>query len=119
MFAIVTNSVFLGLQDYANPDSDYWGNNLVNYSEYIFTFIFTLEAFLKIVAYGFIMSPGCYLRDAWNWIDFIVVLTSLVGILGNSNISGVRTFRIFRPLKSLSALPSMRILVTTLLQSLV
>lgn len=75
---------------------------------------------MKIIAYGFVLVPGSYLRDPWNWLDFTVVLTSLLGILPQmNNISGLRTFRIFRPLRSLSALPSMRILVSTLLTSLV
>lgn len=65
------------------------------------------------------MTEGCYLRDAWNWLDFIVVITALLSFLPSmGNITGLRTFRIFRPLRSLSAIPSMKILVSTLLNSL-
>jgi|TARA_B110000285_G_scaffold233166_1_gene306141 hypothetical protein len=35
------------------------------------------------------------------------------------NMSGLRTFRLFRPLRSLTTMPSMRILIGTLLQSVV
>ena len=42
--------------------------------EYIFLFIFTLEAMLKIVALGFLFHSGAYLRNAWNILDFIIVI---------------------------------------------
>lgn len=38
-------------------------------------------------------------------------------IPGMGNVSAVRTFRLFRPLRSLSAIPSMKLLVNTLLYS--
>jgi len=46
--------------------------------EPIFVISFTLECVLKIVGMGFIFDPGSYLRDAWNWLDFIVVVSSLL-----------------------------------------
>jgi len=39
----------------------------------IFTGIYTVESAVKMVARGFIMAHFTYLRDAWNWLDFIVV----------------------------------------------
>ena len=42
--------------------------------EYVFLVIFTLECFLKIIAYGFLLHPGAYLRNAWNILDFIIVI---------------------------------------------
>ena len=65
------------------------------------------------------MDKKTYLRDAWNWLDFIVVITSLLSLhpmLGN--ISALRTFRLFRPLRSITSLPSMKLLVSTLLSSI-
>lgn len=37
--------------------------------------IFVVEAVLKIVTRGFILHPGSYLRNAWNILDFTVVVT--------------------------------------------
>jgi hypothetical protein len=92
----------------------------VEASEPFFIFVFTLEAVIKISSMGFIAENGCYLRDAWNWLDFIVVITALFSFLPQmANVSGLRTFRLFRPLRSLSALPNMKILVATLLASVV
>jgi hypothetical protein len=61
MFNIIVNSICLGNYDYANPESDYWGNVLNSKLEILFTIVFTLEATIKIIAYGLITSKGCYL----------------------------------------------------------
>lgn len=42
--------------------------------EYIFLVIFTLECFLKIVAYGLVFHEGAYLRNCWNILDFVIVV---------------------------------------------
>jgi voltage-gated sodium channel type II alpha len=67
---------------------------------------------------GFILDPGSYLRDAWNWLDFIVVVSSLLTVIPQmTTVSGMRTFRLMRPLRSLTTMPSMKILISTLLAS--
>mmetsp|Transcript_21577 Transcript_21577/g.48098 ORF Transcript_21577/g.48098 Transcript_21577/m.48098 type:complete len:126 (+) Transcript_21577:436-813(+) len=66
---------------------------------------------------GFIIDDGSYLRDTWNWLDFSVVVSSLLSFAGLSNVSGLRTFRLFRPLRSLNAIPSMKKLITTVIDS--
>lgn len=42
--------------------------------EYIFLVIFTAECFMKVIAYGFAMHPGAYLRNGWNLLDFTIVV---------------------------------------------
>ena len=42
----------------------------------VFTAIYTVEGLVKILARGFILADFHYLRDAWNWLDFIVVALS-------------------------------------------
>lgn len=41
--------------------------------EYIFLIIFSIECFLKIVAYGFLFHADAYLRNCWNILDFVCV----------------------------------------------
>ena len=36
--------------------------------------VFALEAFIKIIAHGFILHRGAYLRNNWNVFDFSVVV---------------------------------------------
>ena len=43
------------------------------HSRQVFTAIYTAEGLTKILARGFILTPFTYLRDAWNWLDFVVV----------------------------------------------
>lgn len=42
---------------------------------YLFLAAFTIEMSLKIVAYGFVIGPGTYLRDHWNQLDFLIVVS--------------------------------------------
>ena len=44
-------------------------------TEVYFLAIFCVEALLKIVALGFVLHKGAYLRNVWNIMDFIVVVT--------------------------------------------
>jgi len=43
-----------------------------------FTGIYTVEGIIKILARGFVLTQFTYLRDAWNWLDFIVVTLAWV-----------------------------------------
>ncbi|KAJ6637934.1 Sodium channel protein para [Pseudolycoriella hygida] len=45
----------------------------VESTEVIFTGIYTFESAVKVMARGFILCPFTYLRDAWNWLDFVVI----------------------------------------------
>ena len=43
--------------------------------EPVFMGIFTMEMVVKIVADGFILHKDSYLRNPWNIMDFIVVVS--------------------------------------------
>ena len=49
---------------------------LLNYSNYVFTAIFTVEAYLKLRAYSY-----RYFETTWNKFDFFIVITSLIDIV--------------------------------------
>ena len=75
----------------------------MNYSAYFFI----LEATMKILTQGLISHKNAYLRDGWNIVDFIIVLSSIfeivISLLENDNIpefNYLRTFRVIRPLRS-------------------
>ena len=75
--------------------------------------------FLKILAQGFILHYNAYLRDAWNWLDFIVVITGIMEMMNFSwfKVRALRTLRVLRPLRSIKAFPKMRLLVQSLVGS--
>ena len=106
------------MMDYTDTENRSWRNKLVEYSEPIFTTIFTFEWAVKVIGLGLIIGKGTYLADPWNWIDFAVVISGLLSALPQmANVSGLRTFRLFRPLRSLSTLSNIKILIGTLISS--
>jgi len=40
--------------------------------------IFCVEALFKVVALGFVLHKGSYLRNVWNIMDFVVVVTGYI-----------------------------------------
>ena len=44
----------------------------------VFSALFLVECLVKIFALGFIVGPSTYLKDAWNYLDFAVVI---IGVL--------------------------------------
>ena len=48
---------------------------MLNIANSIFIIIYAAEAILKIIAKGFAFYEKAYLRDPWNCMDFLVVIT--------------------------------------------
>ncbi len=71
---------------------------------------------IKIVAFGFVFAPNAYLKDAWNVMDFIIVLTSLLPLVItiNFSVNSLRAIRVLRPLKTITKVKSLRMIVRTL-----
>ncbi|KAJ8246448.1 hypothetical protein GJAV_G00267920 [Gymnothorax javanicus] len=92
---------------------------LQEFDDFIFAF-FAVEMVIKMVALG-IFGKKCYLGDTWNRLDFFIVLAGMLEYslnLQNVSLSAVRTVRVLRPLRAINRVPSMRILVTLLLDTL-
>ena len=110
---IMVNCVFMIMSDYEHVDNmnnlssdGSIRNEVILSSEIYFTAIFTCEFLLKWAALN-IYGPNSYFYDPWNWLDFIVVVTSLIALAPNiPSIKVLRTFRVLRPLKSLRSLPA-------------
>ncbi|KAK9464617.1 Ion transport protein-domain-containing protein [Lipomyces arxii] len=77
----------------------------VDYFTVALTIVFTVEAFIKIIANGFVYSPNAYIRSTWNFIDFFVLITlwiEVILMLSNSSVSRIwRAFKAFRALRLL------------------
>ena len=99
--------------------------------EYAFLFIFTAECLMKIVAQGFIKHQNAYLRNAWNILDFTIVMIGWVATvdfphfnyifcdvfrvvstilstmkIDQFDVKALRAFRVLRPLRLVSGVPS-------------
>uniref|UniRef100_A0A8C6Y8A3 Calcium voltage-gated channel subunit alpha1 H n=1 Tax=Naja naja TaxID=35670 RepID=A0A8C6Y8A3_NAJNA len=89
------------------------------FDHFIFAF-FAVEMVIKMIALG-IFGHKCYLGDTWNRLDFFIVIAGMMeySLDGhNVSLSAIRTVRVLRPLRAINRVPSMRILVTLLLDTL-
>nr|KAF6421154.1 sodium voltage-gated channel alpha subunit 11 [Molossus molossus] len=114
---VIINCVLMAI----NPKTDH-NSTATNVAEYVFTGIYISEALIKILARGFILDEFSFLRDPWNWLDFIVITTAFVSYvlsMNNSSIglSSLRTFRVFRALKAISVVSGLKVIVGALLRS--
>lgn len=94
-----------------------------NIIDYIFSGIFMIEFVIKTVGRGFIHGDGSYLQDKWNYIDFFVVVASILDLaissINLSKIKVARLLRTLRPFRYINFNYSMKIMVIALLQSIV
>ncbi|KFP29530.1 Sodium channel protein type 4 subunit alpha, partial [Colius striatus] len=109
MVTILTNCVFMTL---SNPPA--WSKNV----EYTFTGIYTFESLIKILSRGFCIDDFTFLRDPWNWLDFMVIsMAYITEFVDLGNISALRTFRVLRALKTITVIPGLKTIVGALIQS--
>ena len=115
---IVVNSIFLALED---PKQEVQADFL-EASEGIFLYLYTIEMVLKILGLGFVLNRGSYLRDPWNLLDFVIVMSGYIPLFiqGNSgvNLSGLRSLRVLRPLKTVTAIKKLRSLIITIFSAI-
>lgn len=113
---IVANSILLAFYDPTNPNAIDTG--IFAYLDTVFLVIYTTEMLLKILGLGFVLSPGAYLRDSWNILDFIIVISAYLQLMISSgaNLSVLRSFRVLRPLRTISGIEGLRIIVTVIMK---
>ncbi|XP_071552405.1 muscle calcium channel subunit alpha-1-like isoform X37 [Panulirus ornatus] len=130
LFTIFANCVALAVYTpYPNSDSNAT-NAQLEQIEIIFMVIFTLECFMKIIAYGFVLHPGAYIRSVWNTLDFLIVVIGLVsgaldflmqgeGGEAGFDVKALRAFRVLRPLRLVSGVPSLQVVLNSILKAMV
>jgi len=125
LLAIVGTCLCLAVfQPMPNGDSTS-RNEFLEEIEIIFTVTFTAECSMKILAYGFIQHQNAYLRNSWNILDFTIVMIGLFSaVLATLKIEGfdvkaLRAFRVLRPLRLLSSVPSLQIVLNAILMALI
>ncbi|XP_019623893.1 PREDICTED: voltage-dependent L-type calcium channel subunit alpha-1D-like isoform X9 [Branchiostoma belcheri] len=125
LLAIFANCVALAVYvPYPEKDSNE-ANQQLETVEYLFLVIFTLEAVFKIIAYGLIAHNGAYLRNFWNILDFTIVIIGIVSIVLETykfegfDVKALRAFRVLRPLRLVSGVPSLQVVLNSILKALV
>ncbi|CAM4542692.1 unnamed protein product [Leuciscus chuanchicus] len=72
---IIANCIVLGLEQHLPALDKTPMSKRLDDTEPYFIGIFCFEAGIKIIALGFAFHKGSYLRNGWNVMDFVVVLT--------------------------------------------
>lgn len=114
-----------------DPNSTY--SKVLEFIDFVFTFLFFFEAMIKIIALGFFWSSipaSAYIRTGWNILDFLVVSASMVDffvLIQNSNsvntqqlnsLKALRALRALRPLRMISRNEGMKLVVNALFASI-
>ena len=106
---IIINAFTLGLETSANITLKY--GFILSLVDKVALTIFTLELIGKLSVYRF-----NFFKDGWNVFDFIIVVVSLIPASGPFSV--LRAFRIFRTLRLLSIVPSMRRIIQAIFISI-
>ncbi|XP_031641038.1 voltage-dependent calcium channel type D subunit alpha-1-like isoform X3 [Contarinia nasturtii] len=125
LLTIFANCIALAIfTPYPSGDSNITNTSLEKV-EMIFMFIFTSECVMKIIAFGFVMHPGSYLRNGWNLLDFFIVVIGMLSTVIQSfmpeglDVKALRAFRVLRPLRLVSGVPSLQVVLNSILRAMV
>ncbi|CAD5216929.1 unnamed protein product [Bursaphelenchus okinawaensis] len=124
MMVILLNCFTLGMYRPCEdgPDCNTYRCFVLGLVDHMIFCYFAAEMVIKVVALGF-SGENAYLSDTWNRLDFFIVIAGIAEYLlqeylGNINLTAIRTIRVLRPLRAVNRIPSMRILVNLLLDTL-
>nr|XP_055023196.1 voltage-dependent L-type calcium channel subunit alpha-1D isoform X1 [Misgurnus anguillicaudatus] len=137
LLSIFANCVALAVYiPFPEDDSNSTNHDLENV-EYAFLIIFTIETFLKIIAYGLVMHQNSYVRNGWNMLDFVIVIVGLFSVVlelmtknrdvsgqsggkpGGFDVKALRAFRVLRPLRLVSGVPSLQVVLNSIIKAMV
>ncbi|KAK9970907.1 hypothetical protein ABG768_026810 [Culter alburnus] len=121
---IIANCIVLALEQHLPGEDKTPMSKRLEKTEPYFIGMFCFEAGIKIIALGFAFHKGSYLRNGWNVMDFIVVLSGILATAGaHMNISldlrTLRAVRVLRPLKLVSGIPSLQIVLKSIMKAMV
>ncbi|XP_074927402.1 voltage-dependent L-type calcium channel subunit alpha-1F [Chelonoidis abingdonii] len=137
LMTIFANCVALGVYIPFPEDDSNTANHNLEQVEYVFLIIFTVETFLKIIAYGLVLHPSAYIRNGWNLLDFVIVVVGLFSVVleqashkpgdahhmsgkpGGFDVKALRAFRVLRPLRLVSGVPSLHIVLNSIMKAMV
>ncbi|KAJ8357764.1 hypothetical protein SKAU_G00205580 [Synaphobranchus kaupii] len=121
---IIANCVVLALEQHLPGEDKTPMAKRLEKTEPYFVGIFCFEAGIKLVALGFVFHKGSYLRNGWNVMDFIVVLSGILATAGAHmnipvDLRTLRAVRVLRPLKLVSGIPSLQIVLKSIMKAMV
>ncbi|NWX23478.1 CAC1S protein, partial [Aegotheles bennettii] len=134
LLTIFANCIALAIYLPMPEDDTNVANSSLEKMEYAFLIFFAIEAMLKIIAYGFLFHTDAYLRNGWNVLDFSIVTLGLItmtleqvnakqggtsGGKGGFDVKALRAFRVLRPLRLVSGVPSLQVVLNSIIKAMV
>ncbi|XP_035491078.2 voltage-dependent R-type calcium channel subunit alpha-1E isoform X4 [Scophthalmus maximus] len=121
---ITANCVVLALEQHLPGEDKTPMAKRLEKTEPYFIGIFCFEAGIKLLALGFVFHKGSYLRNGWNVMDFIVVLSGILATAGAHmnipvDLRTLRAVRVLRPLKLVSGIPSLQIVLKSIMKAMI
>uniref|UniRef100_A0A671YSJ3 Voltage-dependent N-type calcium channel subunit alpha n=1 Tax=Sparus aurata TaxID=8175 RepID=A0A671YSJ3_SPAAU len=117
---IIANCIVLALEQHLPSGDKTPMSERLDDTEPYFIGIFCFEAAIKIIALGFAFHKGSYLRNGWNVMDFVVVLTGILAKVGSDfDLRTLRAVRVLRPLKLVSGIPSLQVVLKSIMKAMV
>ena len=109
---IILNCVTLAMDE---PGADGEGpqgtlGDVLTVMDSIFTWAFIVEFVLKILTLGLVLHPGSYMRNSWNLLDGLIVITSIIELASASTGGGDSSMSSLRALRALRALRPLRLI---------
>ena len=114
IYIILLNTLFLASEFYDEPE---YYKNITNIGNVVFTAIFAFEMVFKLMGLGF----KKYMNDPFNIFDCLIVLMSLAELVlpgESSGLSVLRAFRLLRIFKIIKSWKTLRVLLSTVLDSI-
>ncbi|XP_007456198.1 PREDICTED: voltage-dependent L-type calcium channel subunit alpha-1S [Lipotes vexillifer] len=119
------------------PEDDSSALNLgLEKLELLFLIVFSIEAAMKIIAYGLLFHQDAYLRSGWNVLDFIIVFLGVFTVIleqvnviqsntapmsskgAGLDVKALRAFRVLRPLRLVSGVPSLQVVLNSVFKAM-
>ncbi|XP_062996842.1 voltage-dependent L-type calcium channel subunit alpha-1S [Elgaria multicarinata webbii] len=133
LLTIFANCVALAIYLPMPEDDTNKVNSRLEKLEYFFLLVFAIEAMLKIIAYGFLFHADAYLRNGWNVLDFTIVFLGVFTVIlerislmdkallsgqGGFDVKALRAFRVLRPLRLVSGVPSLQVVLNSIMKAM-
>ncbi|XP_045548030.1 voltage-dependent P/Q-type calcium channel subunit alpha-1A [Salmo salar] len=117
---IIANCIVLALEQHLPENDKTPLSERLDDTEPYFIAIFCFESGIKILALGFALHKGSYLRNGWNAMDFVVVLTGILSAVGSEfDLRTLRAVRVLRPLKLVSGIPSLQVVLKSIMKAMI
>ncbi|XP_076140918.1 voltage-dependent N-type calcium channel subunit alpha-1B [Alosa pseudoharengus] len=128
---IIANCIVLALEQHLPSGDKTPMSERLDDTEPYFIGIFCFEAGIKIIALGFVFHKDSYLRNGWNVMDFVVVLTGILTVAQSTvgsatdkvgsefDLRTLRAVRVLRPLKLVSGIPSLQVVLKSIMKAMV